>query len=62
MPGKGSITIGDVVGAPGVLAGIVEGLCKVLEGGIASGSRTAMDGHLKSECGCRFPELLVSQA
>ena len=36
MPGEGSITIGDVV--PGVLAGIVEGLCKVLEGGIASGS------------------------
>ena len=39
MPGEGSITIGDVVGVPGVLAGIVEGLCKVLEGGIASGSR-----------------------
>ena len=38
MPGEVSITIGDVVGAPGVLAGIVEGLCKVLEGGIASGS------------------------
>ena len=38
MPGEGSITIGDVFGAPGVLAGIVEGLWKVLEGGIARGS------------------------